>query len=635
MKKLHRKLMPKIFYKNDRELSLRNFVYCAIFVAIAAVVLNTAYNPVFSKGNNKNPQLEWLSYNQLLEANKIPQAGKIIEINFSYDADAQSALKIAKINKKNGYAPLYEFSEDGYILEVINNAGKVVKNLTFKIPDRIDGPPPLKGEKQLNQILVLKKVDFALTIEWAASASEVRIITPDGMLVESRSLANISEIDNKPNFKSFHGGNFRSAASQTFLDFDNFIAAALAEATSSQGALDITFIGDDYLTADDLNKFNNDVNRFISYQLSYEPFKSRATQIVFHSVSNTADLGCAYNGRLIVCNNSLVVQGVNSAGAPYDKIIVIVNNSAYGGSGGSLIAVSYNGISGQQVFVHEFGHTIGSLLDEYNLYTADGLLDNYVHINCFAGTPPTAEWANLVALADYSLGCYYPNWYRSSPGSIMINLDYEFFNAVSQKYINNAFNYFAGVFTDAIFPVSSITLPLDGSLVSGMVTVTTNITDNNGIARAELWKDGELFRTAYAAPFSFSWQTTQDADGYHAIQIKAYDVTGNAGISPTTTVTVNNYSDITPPTVIINSPPDGSRLKTKGSLKISASVSDANGINSMQLFLDGSNLKTCFFMTSCFTSVSISSLTLGSHLISAKAYDPAGNIGESTIIIYK
>lgn len=94
--------------------------------------------------------------------------------------------------------------------------------------------------------------------------------------------------------------------------------------------------------------------------------------------------------------------------------------------------------------------------------------------------------------------------------------------------------------SDTIAPTAAITYPANNATVKGTITVTTSISDNIGVERAELWKDGVLFRTEYLAPFSFQWITNKETDGNYTLQVKAYDAAGNVGSSSILTVKVKN-----------------------------------------------------------------------------------------------
>lgn len=224
--------------------------------------------------------------------------------------------------------------------------------------------------------------------------------------------------------------------------------------------LDITFIGDNY-AAEEMSIFLADVNRAIQKLITFEPFKSRSQEIIFHMVLNTQDLFCTYDTittRLLYCNESHVISQVNNAGVPYDAIGVIVKSDVYGGAGGSL-AVTYNGDLEPQVFVHELGHSLGYLADEYIAYSGEGPMYGSVSRNCYAGQPPAQEWQGRVDIGSYAQGCGYYNWYRSSPESIMLTLSAEYFNRISIDLLNERIDYFTWkVPTPSPYPTSSPTL---------------------------------------------------------------------------------------------------------------------------------------------------------------------------------
>ena len=73
---------------------------------------------------------------------------------------------------------------------------------------------------------------------------------------------------------------------------------------------------------------------------------------------------CSYNiDRLLTVNGGKVL--IAAADVPdWDQILVIVNSSRYGGSGGSFSVISVNGAA-VEVAQHEYGHTFSRLADEY------------------------------------------------------------------------------------------------------------------------------------------------------------------------------------------------------------------------------------------------------------------------------
>jgi hypothetical protein len=73
---------------------------------------------------------------------------------------------------------------------------------------------------------------------------------------------------------------------------------------------------------------------------------------------------CAYNiHRLLVVNQSKVAAAA-AAVPEWDQILVIVNDTTYGGSGGTHSVVSMNSRA-PEIAQHEYGHAFANLADEY------------------------------------------------------------------------------------------------------------------------------------------------------------------------------------------------------------------------------------------------------------------------------
>jgi chitinase len=221
-------------------------------------------------------------------------------------------------------------------------------------------------------------------------------------------------------------------------------------------------------------------------------------------------------------------------------------------------------------------------MDEYILIPGPGPVANQPHANVYAGAvPPAAAWANLVGATDYALGGHYQNWWRASPSSVMLNLDTGYFNSVSQVLLNQAIDTYAGKWVDPSKPIAKIASPADGSVVSGMVTITPRVGDNRGIAWVQLWKDGVLWSTAYTAPYPLTWNATREAEGLHTLQVRAVDAAGNVGVSETHLV----YIDTTRPTVSITSPTHNANVQ--GIVNVGVNATDRSGISHVTLSVDG------------------------------------------------
>lgn len=92
-------------------------------------------------------------------------------------------------------------------------------------------------------------------------------------------------------------------------------------------------------------------------------------------------------------------------------------------------------------------------------------------------------------------------------------------------------------------------------------------------------------------------------------------------------------SDTTPPLVNITSPANGSVVPTKGSLSVRTTASDASGIATIIIAIDGKTSKTCAGTTSCQTNIAVNKLSSGSHTITATAIDNSAKKNTSSTSI--
>jgi MYXO-CTERM domain-containing protein len=91
-------------------------------------------------------------------------------------------------------------------------------------------------------------------------------------------------------------------------------------------------------------------------------------------------------------------------------------------------------------------------------------------------------------------------------------------------------------------PSIAITSPSPGANVPPSFTVTTDATDDTGVASVELWVDGALTDTRTAAPWSF--EVSDLLEGAHSLQTIVYDVGGQ---SATAQVSVTVSADAPDP----------------------------------------------------------------------------------------
>jgi hypothetical protein len=149
--------------------------------------------------------------------------------------------------------------------------------------------------------------------------------------------------------------------------------------------LDIVILGDGYSTSE-MEKFRKDVTRLTDVLLSAEPFKSRKKDINIRAIETPGSqsgvtkpqpgvfkrspLSISYSifgsERYALTFDNKTVRNIASE-VPYDLMIILINEKTYGGGG---IYNLYSAVSADNKFagymmVHEFGHHMGGLADEY------------------------------------------------------------------------------------------------------------------------------------------------------------------------------------------------------------------------------------------------------------------------------
>jgi sulfur relay (sulfurtransferase) DsrF/TusC family protein len=174
----------------------------------------------------------------------------------------------------------------------------------------------------------------------------------------------------------------------------------------------------------------------------------------------------------------------------------------------------------------------------------------------------------------------------------------------------------------------SITAPANNATVRGTVSVIASATDNIGVVKVEFYVNGVLKKTDTAAPYTFNWNTTTLVDGSYTLLAKAYDAANNIGQSSNVTVTLNN-PDTTAPTISITAPANNATVR--GTVSVIASATDYIGVVKVEFYVNGV-LKKTDTATPYSYIWNTRSIGKGNYTITAKAYDAAGNVGQSLAI---
>jgi IgA Peptidase M64/Peptidase M64 N-terminus len=153
--------------------------------------------------------------------------------------------------------------------------------------------------------------------------------------------------------------------------------------------LDLLILGDGY-TAAERGKFERDARRLMGVLFATSPFKERERDINVwglvpaskdSGISRPSDgvqrrtpLGTMYDTfdseRYILTAENRAFRDI-AANAPYDVVEILTNTDKYGGGGiyGLYSTVAADNLWAPYIFVHEFGHHLAGLADEY--FTSD------------------------------------------------------------------------------------------------------------------------------------------------------------------------------------------------------------------------------------------------------------------------
>ena len=180
------------------------------------------------------------------------------------------------------------------------------------------------------------------------------------------------------------------------------------------------------------------------------------------------------------------------------------------------------------------------------------------------------------------------------------------------------------VANDLLAPTVSLTSPASYTTVSGSINIAANSADNVGVSKVEFYLNDVLLTATNMAPYTYNWDTKSAANGVHTLTAKAYDATGNVGQSQTVTINVSN--DLSAPTVAVTSPGSGATLS--GTVSVTASAADDVAVSRVEFYRNGVLMGASNSAPYSY-SWDTKSVANGNYTLTAKAYDNAGNLGQS------
>ncbi|WP_404358289.1 S8 family serine peptidase [Methylotuvimicrobium sp. KM1] len=194
-------------------------------------------------------------------------------------------------------------------------------------------------------------------------------------------------------------------------------------------------------------------------------------------------------------------------------------------------------------------------------------------------------------------------------------------------------------------PSVNIFSPTGGNTVSGLVEVEVNATDNVGVSEVTLYANGFYVGTDTTAPYQFSWDSNQVADGSVTLSATAIDAVGNDGVSNDVNVTVKNtieevvdepieevIEDMAAPTVAISNLADGSRVSRV--VKINVSAEDDVAVANIRLFING-RMVSSVDGGSLSHNWNTNRESRGTYIIEAIATDTSNKTSKHTVTVFK
>jgi hypothetical protein len=241
--------------------------------------------------------------------------------------------------------------------------------------------------------------------------------------------------------------------------------------------LDLVFVGDGYTRAE-LAQFARDAEAGLAAIMSTQPFGRSRTMVnawrvdvvspepgvdndpepgILRDTALDVELYCTGAARLLCVNEDKARQ--YAAMAPEaDQIIAVANSSTFGGAGGAVATYSGSNPTSPQIAIHELGHSLGGLADEYD-YDGEGCYSDPApeqpNISIYSEDEMRqrrTKWYKFLSkptpdggLIDTFEGAYYVTCgiYRPSDVSLMASLGSPEFNIPSRRALRAAVKRYA------------------------------------------------------------------------------------------------------------------------------------------------------------------------------------------------
>jgi hypothetical protein len=333
--------------------------------------------------------------------------------------------------------------------------------------------------------------------------------------------------------------------------------------------INIVFLSEGY-TAAELPNFATHVNDAVNFLFDREPWKQYRSYCNIYRIEVASTQSGCDNGNTSgpgVLRNTYFGAGfttpsvtqlltldstgysraydlLNQLVPEYELPVVLVNDTKYGGSGGSISVASRNG-DGIAVVEHEIGHSFANLADEYDteylIYTPEEMPNTtaqtvraLIRWNYWidASTPvPTPETASYDALAGLFEGSMYrtTGWYRPHNNSLMRSLNRPCGQVNGEQFVLQFYNQVSPV--DGFAPATSpraVTTPQQP-----LSFQVTPMVPSSGIALQLTWRIDGAVQSGQTGP-RLDLLSDSLGNGAHTVAVTVRDPTAFVRKDPDT-----------------------------------------------------------------------------------------------------
>ncbi|OQA03993.1 MAG: Chitodextrinase precursor [bacterium ADurb.Bin400] len=293
------------------------------------------------------------------------------------------------------------------------------------------------------------------------------------------------------------------------------------------------------------------------------------------------------------------------------------------------------------VFAHEYGHHytqyykwVAADLDAgsrfpNSYYEARSVPKDGIMVNC------SKSWVDCdseIIAEDYSYlysgyGYHAMRSEHGLPGELAMK---NWLDNIAANIIENS--------QDSLAPSVIITSPPAGIELSGTVKLAASAEDDKAVSRVNFFINDSLVSSVTASPYQTTVDTTRFDNGSYLIRAVAYD-TNDSTADVSIAVSIKNslvaaQVDDEIPVVAFTKPNGDSYNWIDGNLILEAIASDNTGVVKIEIYINGNLSATSNAMIIARRWKFITS-PAGEYLVTAKAYDVLGNVGETSIKIIK